>query len=43
MAVFEMKYMDDIPFNVSMDEAIELAKVFGDENQVVLLTAYLTK
>ncbi|WP_163149938.1 transcription antitermination factor NusB [Anoxybacillus sp. MB8] len=43
MAVFEMKYMDDIPFNVSMDEAIELAKVFGDEKSSRFINGVLAK
>ncbi|AKS38862.1 antitermination protein NusB [Anoxybacillus gonensis] len=43
MAVFEMKYMDDIPFNVSMDEAIELAKVFGDEKSSRFVNGVLAK
>ncbi|ASS91861.1 MAG: transcription antitermination factor NusB [Bacillaceae bacterium] len=30
LAVYEMKYEPDIPFNVTIDEAIELAKMFGD-------------
>ncbi|WP_209123091.1 transcription antitermination factor NusB [Alkalihalobacillus sp. BA299] len=31
MAVHEMKYIDDIPTNVTFNEAIELAKAFGGE------------
>ncbi|MFV8827967.1 transcription antitermination factor NusB [Alkalihalobacterium sp. APHAB7] len=31
MAVHEMKYIDDIPMNVTFNEAIELAKAFGGE------------
>ncbi|MDQ0161396.1 transcription antitermination factor NusB [Bacillus alveayuensis] len=31
MAVYEMKYEKDIPVNVTLNEAIELAKTFGDE------------
>lgn len=30
MAVYEMKYMDDIPVQVTINEAIEIAKKFGD-------------
>ena len=30
MAVYEMKYMEDIPFQVTINEAIEIAKRFGD-------------
>lgn len=32
LALFEIRYMDDIPYEVSMNEAIELAKRYGDED-----------
>ncbi|MBS2969584.1 transcription antitermination factor NusB [Metabacillus sp. KIGAM252] len=31
LAAYEMKYENDIPASVSIDEAIELAKSFGDD------------
>src|SRR5699024_388621 len=31
MAVFEVKYLDDIPIAVTINEAIELANKYGDE------------
>ncbi|QWG46534.1 N utilization substance protein NusB [Bacillus mycoides] len=31
VAVCEMKYMEEIPHNVTINEAIEIAKTFGDE------------
>ncbi|AZB43530.1 transcription antitermination factor NusB [Bacillus sp. FJAT-42376] len=31
LAAYEMKYEDGIPASVSIDEAIELAKAFGDD------------
>ncbi|MFD0767936.1 transcription antitermination factor NusB [Bacillus sp. CGMCC 1.60114] len=31
LAVYEMKYMEDIPHSVSINEAIEIAKAYGDE------------
>ncbi|PGU13872.1 transcription antitermination factor NusB [Bacillus cereus] len=31
VAVYEMKYMEEIPQNVTINEAIEIAKTFGDE------------
>ncbi|PFD90322.1 transcription antitermination factor NusB [Bacillus anthracis] len=31
VAVYEMKYMEEIPYNVTINEAIEIAKTFGDE------------
>ena len=32
MAVFEMKYLDDVPMSVSINEAIDLAKHYGGED-----------
>jgi len=32
LCVYEMLYCDDIPCNVSLNEAIELCKTFDDEN-----------
>ena len=32
LCVYEMLYCDDIPSNVSLNEAIELCKTFDDEN-----------
>lgn len=32
LAIFEMLYCDDIPLKVAINEAIELAKMFGDDN-----------
>lgn len=31
VAVYELTYMEDIPHNVTINEAIEVAKTFGDE------------
>ncbi len=31
LATYEMLYMEDIPFNVSINEAVELAKIYDDE------------
>ncbi|MBD3858809.1 transcription antitermination factor NusB [Bacillus sp. 28A-2] len=31
LSVYEMVHQDDIPVSVSMNEAIELAKLFGDD------------
>jgi len=33
LAVYEMKYVDDIPYSVSINEAVELAKHFGGEDE----------
>ena len=32
LAVFEIRFMADIPFKVSIDEAIEIAKIFGTDD-----------
>jgi N utilization substance protein B len=32
MAVFEMKYVDEVPTSVSINEAVELARNFGGED-----------
>lgn len=32
LAVFEMKYDDEIPVSVAINEAVEIAKIFGEEN-----------
>jgi transcription antitermination protein NusB len=43
MATYEMKYVDDVPLKVSMDEAIELAKKFGDEKSGRFINGVLSK
>lgn len=32
LAIFEMKYMDDVPNKVAINEAVELAKRYGDDD-----------
>lgn len=32
LAIYEMVYRPDIPLKVSINEAVELSKMFGDEN-----------
>ncbi|MBO9129712.1 transcription antitermination factor NusB [Bacillus sp. 165] len=43
IAVYEMKFMKDIPENVTMNEAIEVAKVFGDEESKRFINGVLSK
>ncbi|WP_010284564.1 transcription antitermination factor NusB [Bacillus timonensis] len=43
MAVYEMKYVEEIPVKVSIDEAIELAKEFGDDSSSRFINAILSK
>jgi N utilization substance protein B len=33
LATFEMLYLDDVPCSVSINEAVELAKSFGGEDE----------
>ncbi|MGM9987083.1 MAG: transcription antitermination factor NusB [Bacillaceae bacterium] len=42
MAVYEMKYVEDIPHNVSINEAIEIAKVFGDDHSKKFINGVLS-
>ena len=32
LAVYEMKYIDEVPLSVTINEAVELARVFGGED-----------
>lgn len=43
MAVYELKYEQDIPANVTLDEAVELAKAFGDEQSSKFINGVLSK
>jgi transcription antitermination protein NusB len=43
IAVYEMKYIKEIPVKVSIDEAIELAKEFGDDSSSRFINAILSK
>ncbi len=43
MAVYEMLYRDDIPLNVSINEAIELAKKYGDIDSGKFVNGVLDK
>ncbi|MDO4568588.1 MAG: transcription antitermination factor NusB [Clostridia bacterium] len=41
IAVYEMCYRDDIPVNVSINEAVELAKHFGGEKSPAFINGLL--
>ncbi len=41
LAVYELKYCDDIPYSVSINEAVELAKIFGDEKSPSFINGIL--
>ncbi|TYR82458.1 transcription antitermination factor NusB [Priestia megaterium] len=43
MAVYEMKYEQEIPTNVTLNEAIELAKTFGDNQSSRFINGVLSK
>ena len=43
LAVYEMKYDDDIPVGVAANEAVELAKKYGGEDSSVFINGILGK
>jgi len=43
MALYELKYMDETPAAVVLDEAIELAKTYGDEKSSKFVNGVLSK
>lgn len=43
LGVYEMRYDDDIPTKVAIDEAVELAKKYGQENSGGFVNAILAK
>ena len=43
LAVYEMMFCDDIPNKVALNEAIELAKVFGDDDSRSFVNRILDK
>lgn len=43
LAVFEMKFDDDIPVKVAINEAVELAKVFGGDETPGFINGVLAK
>ncbi|MCM1024906.1 MAG: transcription antitermination factor NusB [Roseburia sp.] len=43
LAVYEMRYDSDIPEKVAIDEAVELAKKYGQENSGGFVNAILAK
>ena len=43
LAVYEMLYDDDIPVNVAIDEAVELAKKYGADNAYSFVNGVLAK
>lgn len=43
IAVYEMKFEDDIPEEVSINEAVEIAKKYGDEKSGKFVNGILSK
>ncbi|GGK02763.1 N utilization substance protein B [Lentibacillus kapialis] len=43
IAVFEINFREDIPQNVAIDEAVELANVYGDEKAGKFVNGVLSK
>ncbi|GAA0331508.1 transcription antitermination factor NusB [Oceanobacillus sp. FSL W7-1293] len=43
LAVYELLYMEDIPQNVTINEAVELAHTFGDEQSGKFINGVLSK
>ncbi len=43
LCIYEMLYCDDIPYNVSINEAVELAKKFDEENASVFINGITNK
>ncbi len=41
LAVFEIRFLPDIPFKVSIDEAVELAKLFGSDDSGAFVNGIL--
>lgn len=43
IAVYEILYMDDVPHAVSINEAVELAHIYGDEQSAKFINGVLSK
>ena len=43
LAVYEMKYEEDVPDKVSINEAVELAKTYGADNSASFVNGVLAK
>jgi N utilization substance protein B len=43
LCIYEIKYREDIPFNISINEAVELAKKYGTEDSGAFINGILSK
>ena len=41
IAVFEIKFMEDLPNNVTINEAIEISKIYGDKESPMFINGIL--
>ena len=41
LAVFEMKYVDDVPPKVAINEAVEIVKIYGPEKDAGFVNGVL--
>ncbi len=43
LAIYEIKYREDIPCKVSVNEAVELAKIFGEDSSPAFINGVLAE
>lgn len=43
LAVYEIRYLDDVPENVSLNEAVELSKIYGDDDTRKFVNGVLSR
>ena len=43
LAVYEMKYDEEVPTKVAINEAVEIAKIFGEDNSPSFINGVLAK
>lgn len=43
LAVYEIRYEEDIPTGVAINEAVELAKLYGEENSAAFVNGVLAR
>lgn len=43
LAIYEIKYDDSMPYKVSINEAVELAKIYGDDKSPAFINGLLAK
>ena len=43
LSIYEIKHRDDIPYNISINEAVELAKKYGTEESGSFINGILSK